>query len=209
MKDLKANQNFRGMGGESIPEKQAASQADCSGNPQNHLQGFTHLYYGEGKGKTTAAAGLTVRAAGHGKRVLFLQFLKGQDSGEIHILKNIPSVTVKRGDCAKFTFQMTEQEKQAVTDFQNKMLSDAVRDVQDGTYDLLILDEILSAVNTNTVSEPLVQDLLTHKPERLELVMTGHNPKDYMMAQADYVTEMRKIKHPYDRGITARKGIER
>ena len=169
-------------------------------------QGLIHLYAGDGKGKTTAAVGLAVRAEGNGLRVWFLQFMKGRTSGEISVLKQLPGCTVRRGSCTKFSFQMTEEEKQAVKSEQDSLLQEAVR--QAGQTDLLVLDEVLSAVQTGLLSEEPLREFLKNKPAHLELVMTGRDPKSYMIEAADYYSEIVKKKHPFDQGITARKGIE-
>lgn len=173
------------------------------------MSGFIHVYCGDGKGKTTAAVGLAVRAAGTGKRVLLVQFLKGRDTGELHSLAHIPEITVLRGKASeKFTFQMNERELQEVYDNQTKNLLTALEEARKGHCDLLILDEIMGALSTETVDEDLLKSLVLYKPEPLELVLTGRNPPDWIVEAADYVTRMEKVKHPYDRGIQARRGVE-
>lgn len=173
------------------------------------MRGFIHVYCGDGKGKTTAAVGLAVRAAGTGKRVLLVQFLKGRDTGELHSLAQIPEITVLRGKASeKFTFQMNERELQEVYDNQTKNLLTALEEARKGHCDLLILDEIMGALSTETVDEDLLKSLVLYKPEPLELVLTGRNPPDWIVEAADYVTQMEKVKHPYDRGIQARRGVE-
>lgn len=173
------------------------------------MSGFIHVYCGDGKGKTTAAVGLAVRAAGTGKRVLLVQFLKGRDTGELHSLAQIPEITVLRGKASeKFTFQMNERELQEVYDNQTKNLLTALEEARKGHCDLLILDEIMGALSTETVDEDLLKSLVLYKPEPLELVLTGRNPPDWIVEAADYVTRMEKVKHPYDRGIQARRGVE-
>lgn len=173
------------------------------------MRGFIHVYCGDGKGKTTAAVGLAVRAAGTGKRVLLVQFLKGRDTGELHSLAQIPEITVLRGKASeKFTFQMNERELQEVYDNQTKNLLTALEEARKGHCDLLILDEIMGALSTETVDEDLLKSLVLYKPEPLELVLTGRNPPDWIVEAADYITRMEKVKHPYDRGIQARRGVE-
>jgi cob(I)alamin adenosyltransferase len=172
------------------------------------MSGKIHLYYGDGKGKTTAAIGLCIRAAGHGKRVWFVQFLKGQPTGELEVLTKLPTVMIKRGECTKFSFQMTEDEKNEVRQCHNQMLQEAADAVKNGKCDFLILDEVAAAVQTGLLDERRLQELLSQKPEELELVLTGRNPAPYMIEAADYCTEMVKRKHPFDQGIAAREGIE-
>ncbi len=172
-------------------------------------QGLVHVYCGDGKGKTTAAIGLAVRAAGCGKQVLIVQFLKGQETGELQSLARIPEITVLRGKASsKFTFQMDERELQQTYDLNSKNLLTAVETAREGKCDLLILDEILGALSCDLIDSDLLCSLVEKKPEALELVLTGRNPPQWLLDHADYVTEMVKRKHPFDQGIPARKGIE-
>ena len=173
------------------------------------MKGLIHVYCGDGKGKTTAAVGLAARAAGRGLRVLMVQFLKGQETGELRSLALLPGVTVLRGKASeKFTFQMDERELQQTYDLNTKNLLTAKEALRAGECDLLILDEILGALSCELVDEDLLRDLVGTKPEGAELVLTGRNPPDWLLDAADYVTEMVKRKHPFDRGIPAREGIE-
>ena len=168
------------------------------------MKGLIHIYCGDGKGKTTAATGLAVRAAGCGMKVLLVQFLKGQETGELRALAHIPGITVLRGKASeKFTFQMDERELQQTYD-----LLTAVEQARAGACDLLVLDEVMGALSCQLIDEDLLRSLVEQKPERLELVMTGRNPPDWLIEAADYVSEIKKVKHPYDRGVSARRGIE-
>jgi cob(I)alamin adenosyltransferase len=172
-------------------------------------KGLIHLYYGYGKGKTTAALGLALRSAGCGKKVVIVQFLKDSNTGELNCLKLLPNVTILRGTAAKvFVRDMTPEQLEETKRIQNSNLMKAVEIVKSGDCDLLILDEALDAYQLSLLDSALLSDLLYNKPEALELVITGHKPDDGIIARADYVTEMVKIKHPYDRGIKGRKGIE-
>lgn len=172
-------------------------------------QGLIHIYCGDGKGKTTAAVGLAVRAAGCEKRILIVQFLKGQKTGELNSLACIPQITVLRGKaCTKFTFQMDERELQQTYDLNTKNLLTAVETARSGECDVLILDEILGTLSCDLIDCDLLRSLIENKPKSLELVLTGRNPSQWLLDKADYVTEMVKRKHPYDQGIPARKGIE-
>lgn len=168
--------------------------------------GLIHIYTGHGKGKTTCATGLSVRALGTGKKVLFTQFFKNGKSGEILSLEKLGADIMVSpsagGRYSKLNDLQKEEAKEAYSE-----LFDEVCEKAKG-YDLLVLDEIISTVNYGVVSEDKLLDFLRNKPEDLEVVLTGRDPSDNLKAVADYVTSMEKIKHPYDQGISARKGIE-
>ena len=169
-----------------------------------------HIYCGDGKGKTTAAVGLAVRCAGRGNKVLLVQFLKSRDSGELYSLAKLPDIEVMRGkESKKFTFQMNEEEKHALLIEHNKMFEQVLAKIKNGGYSLLILDEVIGALNAKVFEMPKLIEFLRHKPENLEVVLTGRNPAPELVEIADYVSEMRKVKHPMDRGIMAREGIEK
>lgn len=171
--------------------------------------GLTHVYYGYGKGKTTAALGLALRAAGVGKKVVIVQFLKDSNTGELKSLGLLPDVTVLRGTAAKvFARDMDAVQLEETKIIQNGNLQKALDIVKAGACDLLILDEALDAYQLGLLDEQLFLDLVNHKPQSLELVITGHKPDTQIMEKADYVTEMRKVKHPYDKGVPARRGVE-
>lgn len=170
---------------------------------------MVHLYHGDGKGKTTAAMGLAVRSAGNGNLVVVVQFLKGRPSGEIEVLCRIPEITVLRNDKdLGFLNTMSEENKKLITAMHNINLMQAIELINNRKCDLLVLDELLAAYHHGVVDKDMVHTLLDHYPKDLELVVTGRNPADYFIEKADYITEMKKIKHPFDQGITARKGVE-
>lgn len=172
--------------------------------------GLIHIYCGDGKGKTTAAVGLAVRCAGRGNKVLLVQFLKSRDSGELYSLAKLPDIEVMRGkESKKFTFQMNEEEKYALLIEHNKMFEQVLAKIKNGGYSLLILDEVIGALNAKVFEMPKLIEFLRHKPENLEVVLTGRNPAPELVEIADYVSEMRKVKHPMDKGIMAREGIEK
>ncbi len=173
-------------------------------------EGLIHIYCGDGKGKTTAAIGLSIRALGRDYQVIFLQFLKWQETGEISAFKAFNNLTVIRGEnlVHKFTWNMTEEQKKEVTAYQTQQLKQAILHAQNSQCDLLILDEIMASYNLDLIDKDMLKEFILNKPEALELVLTGRDPADYMIEAADYVTEMKKIKHPFDAGIPARLGVE-
>lgn len=173
-------------------------------------QGLIHIYCGDGKGKTTACIGLAVRCAGRGNKVLLVQFLKSRLTGELTSLKCVPNIEIMRGkDTMKFTFQMTDLEKHQVLLEHEQLFQDVMKKCRDEKIDLLILDEVIGACNTGVFNVDSLLNFLKNKPVNMEVVLSGRNPQPELVALADYVSEIKKIKHPYDRGISARTGIER
>lgn len=171
---------------------------------------MTHVYYGDGKGKTTAALGLGLRACGSGLQVILVQFLKDFPTGELKALEALDGFTVLRGKAAGklFSKDMNEEEKRLTKAIHDANLEQAISLINGGKCDLLILDEALDAFALGLLEEAPFQKLVCEKPEKLELVITGHTPLDWVLEHADYVTEMVKRKHPYDKGVPGRKGIE-
>ncbi len=168
-----------------------------------------HAYYGDGKGKTTAAVGLAVRAAGSNMKVLFVQFLKTEFSGERHVLSHTENVTLTFCPLElKFTFDMDEKEKMQAAKIFKGIFERSVTTALTERYDMVVLDEVFDVVNCGMLTEAEVYEFITNAPKSMEIVMTGHNPSQRFLDVADYVTEFKKIKHPYDLGITGRKGIE-
>lgn len=174
------------------------------------MSGLIHIYCGDGKGKTTAALGLSLRAAGRGMQVCIVQFLKSTETGELNILRQIPSVQVIRSqEQLGFTFRMNEEQKRHAAMVQQELFAKASATALSGNCDLLVLDEIMAAINSGMVEAEQVKQLLCGKPEELEVVLTGRNPPQELIELADYVSQIQKVKHPFDRGIAARDGIER
>lgn len=170
---------------------------------------MVHIYYGDGKGKTTAAVGLAARAAGSKMKVLFVQFLKTEFSGERHTLSHTENVTLTLCPLElKFTFDMDEKEKAQASKVFKEIFDRSVTTALTERYDVVVLDEVFDAINYGMLSEAEVYEFVTNAPVSMEIVMTGHNPPEKFLEIADYVTEMKKIKHPYDRGITGRIGVE-
>ncbi|WP_307761392.1 cob(I)yrinic acid a,c-diamide adenosyltransferase [uncultured Phascolarctobacterium sp.] len=173
-------------------------------------QGLIHIYCGNGKGKTTACLGLTIRCAGHGNKVLFVQFLKSRPTGELNSLELLPNIEVLRGkETKKFTFQMTAEEKQEVLREHEQLFTRIKTKLTQENVQLLVLDEIIGACNTGVFDENQLLDFLKTKPQRLEVVLSGRDPSPELLELADYVSEICKRKHPFDKGIPARSGIEK
>ncbi len=241
------------------------------------MNGLVHIYCGDGKGKTTAALGLALRAAGNGIPVVIARFLKNDGSGEVGILENVPGVYLFH--CERqfgFTWTMSEEQKAEAGEYFTGLFerawemgcktaredvegagkadgcmagenwgSDSVSDGSSrrdtGVCDtgasisespvsgapvsgspasapltsppceiraLLVLDEIMAAVNSGFVANERLLAALDHRPDGLEVVLTGRGPSEELLSRADYVTEMRAVKHPYEKGVGARKGVE-
>ncbi len=174
-------------------------------------RGLIHIYTGEGKGKTTAAIGLAVRAAGHGRRVLFIQFFKedGAASGEKEVFrKSIPEIELIRSNVRHPIFTRGRTDKSKVQKAIRDTFELAKAKVTGAAFDLLVLDEINSVIRGGWISLQEVVDFLEGKPESLEVVLTGRDAHVELVKMADYVTEMLKIKHPFDNGVKARRSIE-
>ncbi len=172
-------------------------------------KGCIHIYCGDGKGKTTASLGLALRASGSGMNVVIVQFLKGQKTSELETLSLIPNITVVRiPQSGKFTFQMTTDELSELKKSQTDALVSAFERAKLGECDMLILDECLGALSTDTLNSNVLKQCMLEKPETLELILTGRNPDEWLISMADYVSEIKAIKHPYEKGVPARLGIE-
>jgi len=170
-------------------------------------KGLVHIYYGNGKGKTSSAIGLAVRSAGASFKVLFARFLKDESSSELAVLKEIKNITLC--DCPKklpFYFTMTEQQKASY----NKVARDLYNHVMSNycNYDVVIMDEFIDvfALGIFTIKEMV--EFVKAKPANVELVITGHSLPEELVEYADYISHIVAQKHPYDNGVVARKGIE-
>lgn len=172
-------------------------------------KGLMHVYCGDGKGKTTAAAGLALRAAAVGEKVVFAQFMKGGRSGETEVLSHMEGITVLKSE-KRFPFyeQMTDSQKGELKNIHNAMLEEIAAKVQDGLCGLVVLDEITYPCNWGLIDQEKLQTLLKNAKGRTEIVCTGRNPADFLLEQADYITEMKCIRHPFEKGIAAREGVE-
>jgi len=182
-----------------------ASLSSSSSEP--FTKGLVQIFTGEGKGKTTAALGVVIRALGHGLRVYIVYFMKGSyPYGEHNILSKLPNVTMDSFGGLEFIDptnvkpEEKEQARQALTAAREAVLS--------GNYDLVVLDEVNLAVAWKLVELDEVVKLISGRPQNVELILTGRQADTALVQMADLVTEMLKIKHPYDKGIMARKGVE-
>ena len=168
--------------------------------------GLTHIYTGDGKGKTTAAIGLAVRAAGRGLRVRIIQFMKGStSSGEFEPLRRMTGIDLDR--MGENFLSASPPDQAAVAAGLETAMAAAVKALT-GQYQMVILDELVTAVALGVVSEDAVLALINDPGRRAELILTGRGASERLIAAADLVTEMRAIKHPFDQGVSARKGIE-
>lgn len=168
-----------------------------------------HIYFGNGKGKTTAAAGLAVRASGAGLKTVFFQFLKDGTSSEISVLRGIENVRVVCcEECDKFCCTMNANELESVVRRHDLMLREAMELIETGNAGLVILDEFLDAYNEKLLDTELADSFISGLPGKCEVVMTGRSPAPHIMDRADYITEMTALKHPYSKGAPARPGIE-
>lgn len=170
-------------------------------------KGLVQVYTGNGKGKTSAAFGLALRATGRGLKVYMVQFIKGGfDYGELYTVKNLPNFTLKAFGRGKFVTSKPPQKEDVK--LAREALHFAEQVVQSGSYDIVILDEINVALDLKLISLENVLKLIMSKPSSLELVLTGRNAPEEIVEVADLVTEMKEVKHPFSRGMEARKGIE-
>jgi cob(I)alamin adenosyltransferase len=170
-------------------------------------RGLVQVYTGDGKGKSSAAFGLALRAIGRGLKVYIIQFIKGGfDYGELYIVDKLPNLTLRAFGRGKF---VTEKPPAKVDiEFAEEALALAEKVVKSGEYDIVILDEINVALHLKLVEIEKVLEIVKKKPKHVELVLTGRHAPAEIVEAADLVTEMREVKHPYNKGFEARKGIE-
>ncbi len=169
-------------------------------------KGLIHVYTGNGKGKTTAAIGLGVRAAGDGLKVLMIQFMKGRRYSELDALQQMKNFTVVQ--FGRDEFVSKEKPAQVDIDLAQKGLAFAKDVIHNQSYDVVILDEMNVALDYQLIAVDDVLQLLREKPESLELVLTGRYASPEIIKHADVVSEILEIKHPYQKGVQSRKGID-
>lgn len=172
------------------------------------LRGFIHIYCGDGKGKTTAAQGLALRAAGSGMKVLIAQFFKTGASSEIRLLAGCENITVysEKKHFGRYS-NMTDMQRREAAIYYRQYFDEVA--AMSENADMLVLDEVISAAGYGIIElERLIGFLNDSRRAGREIVLTGRSPDKKLIELADYVTEMKKLKHPYDKGTEARKGIE-
>ena len=170
--------------------------------------GLLHIYYGDGKGKTTAAFGLALRCTGRGRRGVIAQFLTGGGSGEVSAVQRFPEILLLRGEGPnKFTFQMNGEEKSQTAAACLTLFRSAAEQAVSENARLLVLDELIDACSGFLPLEE-VTSFLDGRPAGLEVVITGHSLPKALAERADYISHVVKEKHPYDRGVMARPDIE-
>jgi len=170
-------------------------------------KGLTQVYTGNGKGKTSAAFGLALRAVGRGLKVYVIQFIKGGfDYGELYVVKRLPNLKLKAFGQGKFVTEIPPTQEDVK--LAKKAFKLAKEVVNGGEYDIVILDEINVALHLKLVGIDEVTDLIRNKPKHVELVLTGRDAPPEVVELADLVTDMREVKHPYTKGAPPRRGIE-
>jgi cob(I)alamin adenosyltransferase len=170
-------------------------------------KGLVQVYTGNGKGKTSAAFGLALRAVGRGLKVYMIQFIKGGfDYGELYVVDKLPNFTLKAFGRGKFITEKPAGKEDVKLAEEALALAEEV--VKSGEYDIVILDEINVALSLKLTKIEKVLELIKDKPKHVELVLTGRNAPDEIIEIAELVTEMKEVKHPFNKGYQARKGIE-
>jgi cob(I)alamin adenosyltransferase len=170
-------------------------------------EGLVQVYTGNGKGKTSAAFGLALRAIGRGLKVYIIQFIKGGfDYGELHIVEKLPNLKLKAFGRGKFVTEKPAGKEDVKLSEEALALAEEV--VKSGEYDIVILDEINVALNLELIEIEKVLELIRNKPKHVELILTGRYAPKEIIDVADLVTEMKEVKHPFNEGYQARKGIE-
>ncbi len=170
-------------------------------------RGYIQIYTGDGKGKTTAALGLALRASGRGLRTYFGQFMKGQHYGELDAVLDHPNITIEQyGDvrCIR-----REEVTAAHVEQARRGLERACHALTSDEYDIIVLDEVNVAIWFGLLTPEQVLAVLDQKPEQVEVVLTGRRAPAALLERADLITEMREVRHYYTQGVTAREGIER
>jgi cob(I)alamin adenosyltransferase len=180
---------------------------------QRFSKGYVQVYTGDGKGKTTSALGLAVRASGHGMRTYIGQFMKGQRYGELDALRDNPCITIEQyGDVRcihrdEVTPEHVAQAHRGLGRAREAMLGMGI--AAEDRYDIVVLDEVNVAIWFGLLTVEEVLAFLDERPGHVEVILTGRRAPQELIARADLVTEMREVKHYYQQGVLARRGIER
>lgn len=170
-------------------------------------KGLVEVYTGNGKGKTSAAFGLALRAIGRGFKVYIIQFIKGGfDYGELYMVPNLPNLQLKAFGTGRFVTQKPPGKEDV--ELAEEALTLAQETVRNGEYDVVVLDEVNVALDLKLISLEKILELIKNKPKHVELVLTGRCAPKEIIEVADLVTEMMEVKHPFNKGFPARKGIE-
>lgn len=171
-------------------------------------KGYVQIYTGNGKGKTTAALGLITRAVGNNFKIFFCQFMKGTDYGEIRTIASFPTVKHERYGRGVFI-----RKKELVTEEDVRLIREGYESLKNSLlskeYDIVVADEIFVGLRFELITVEEIKFLIINKPEQTELILTGRNAPDEIIELADLVTEMKEIKHYFQKGVYARKGIEK
>jgi len=173
-------------------------------------KGLVHVYTGDGKGKSTSAFGLAIRAAGAGKRVFIVQFLKSAPSSELKSLKKLgPNIQVFRFEKPRdFVWNLSPEQKDELKKEVREAFLFACDSMKNGDCDMLIMDETMGAISNGFIGVDELVEALDNRGENVEVILTGRDVPEKIIEAADYVSEIKCIKHPYQKGIGARKGIE-
>jgi len=193
-----------------LPSAETSSTTKSHATPKEKSRGWVIVYTGDGKGKTTAALGIALRASGHNMKVCMIQFVKGSwFTGELKssqlLAPNFEIVRAGKGFVGIIDDKKPFSEHVAAA---KKAMRESEKMISSGMYDIVILDEINYAVNRKLIGIRSVLSLIHGRPANVTLVLTGRGAPRAIIDSADLVTEMRKIKHPYEKGMTARKGID-
>lgn len=177
---------------------------------EDKKKGLVHIYTGDGKGKTTTAIGLGVRAVGSGMRVLMAQFLKGRHTGELEALKEFGGnfLVLRHKEIKKFICDMAQDEINELETEVRSLYERILKEAATSDWDVIILDEIMASIALGFISSGEILEFIKNKLGKLELVMTGREAPNEIIAVSDYVSEIKMIKHPIRKGINARPGIE-
>ncbi len=172
-------------------------------------RGLILVFTGNGKGKTTSALGTALRATGYGHRVAIIQFIKGTwRYGEMDAIEKIPLIELHRSGAGFYKIMGDDLPEETHREAAAEGIALAREKMLSGRYQLLILDEINNAVHTGLLPVQRVLDLMDEKPEQVHLILTGRDAAEEVMDRADLVTEMKEIKHPFQKGLLAQKGID-